>query len=47
MLNGCNVTFPQRKCDGVQLRAITDGDNTGGCCGGMQPDSMIVAVSAG
>jgi hypothetical protein len=47
MSNGCSVTFMPRKCANVELRAVNDGNNIGGCCGGgTQPDSMIVAVSA-
>jgi hypothetical protein len=33
-------------CAEVTLKAKDDGDGTTGCCGGNNPDSMIVAFSA-
>jgi cysteine-rich repeat protein len=46
MANGCKTSFPPRKCASIQLRAVADGDNTAGCCGGTSPDSMLTAFSA-
>ncbi|MFT4622387.1 MAG: hypothetical protein ACI8PZ_001043 [Myxococcota bacterium] len=44
--NGCSIEFPARMCGEVTLMAVEDGDITGGCCGGTQPDTMITSVSA-
>jgi hypothetical protein len=46
MSNGCSISFAPRMCAEITLVAAADGDNTASCCGGTQPDSMIVAVSA-
>ena len=47
MTNGCKCDFPGAKiCSGIKLVAVQDGDNTGSCCAGPQPDSAIDAVSA-
>ena len=47
MTNGCKCDFPgARICSAIKLVSAQDGDNTGACCGGPQPDSAIDAVSA-
>jgi cysteine-rich repeat protein len=46
MNNTCNISFPNRACTVIELRAAQDNDNDTGCCGGSSPDSMITSVSA-
>ncbi|MCA9689892.1 MAG: hypothetical protein KC636_09800, partial [Myxococcales bacterium] len=46
MTNGCRVDFLPRECAEIKLVAVSDGNNTGSCCGGSQPDSMLTGVSA-
>jgi hypothetical protein len=46
MTNGCSTTFTARLCSTIRLTAVADGNVVAGCCGGAQPDSMIVGVSA-
>ena len=46
MGNSCRVTFAPRPCAVIKLVAAQDGDNSPGCCGGAQPDSVLTAISA-
>ncbi|MCA9659605.1 MAG: hypothetical protein KC486_14775, partial [Myxococcales bacterium] len=46
MANNCKITFEPRECAQIRLVAVTDGNNTTGCCGGSNPDTMLTGVSA-
>lgn len=45
MTNGCSIAFTPQSCSTIKLVASAS-SNAMGCCGGTNPDSMIVAVSA-
>ena len=46
MTNGCDVSFSPRICSDIRIESINIGPTPRGCCGSVEPDSMITAVSA-